>query len=208
MLRKINQNILTGLITLLPVILTLYLLYWFIVTTESFLGGLIAIVVSLIGAGIMLYDPAVNPLPMPQNASEWLAVSAGMGFSLTNVITRKSTLLSVRAKSFAVWFGVAMIAVVLILVLDLGFVMPQKIALYQWAILLMIALLLITATVFVQYGVTKITAVRASILFMFELVVAAIAAYYLAKESMSLNEWIGGALIVSAAIFSSWHHED
>lgn len=46
MLRKINQNILTGLITLLPVILTLYLLYWFILTTEAFLGRLIRIVLS------------------------------------------------------------------------------------------------------------------------------------------------------------------
>lgn len=46
MFRKINQNILTGLITLLPVILTLYLLYWFILTTEAFLGRLIRIVLS------------------------------------------------------------------------------------------------------------------------------------------------------------------
>lgn len=41
MLRSINKNILTGLITTLPVILTLYMLYWFIVATESFLGGAI-----------------------------------------------------------------------------------------------------------------------------------------------------------------------
>ena len=41
MLKLINKNILTGLITLLPVILTLYLLYWFVVTTETFLGGVI-----------------------------------------------------------------------------------------------------------------------------------------------------------------------
>ena len=41
MLRSINKNILTGLITTLPVILTLYILYWFIVATESFLGGAI-----------------------------------------------------------------------------------------------------------------------------------------------------------------------
>lgn len=46
MLRKINQNILTGLITILPVILTLYLLYWFIVTTELFLDGLISSFIS------------------------------------------------------------------------------------------------------------------------------------------------------------------
>jgi uncharacterized membrane protein len=38
MWKLINKNILTGLITLVPVILTFYLLYWFVVTTEAFLG--------------------------------------------------------------------------------------------------------------------------------------------------------------------------
>jgi uncharacterized membrane protein len=46
MLKLINKNILTGLITLLPVILTLYLLYWFVLTTEAILGGVIRDVVS------------------------------------------------------------------------------------------------------------------------------------------------------------------
>lgn len=41
MLRSINKNILTGLITLLPVVVTLYLLYWFVVTAESLLGDVI-----------------------------------------------------------------------------------------------------------------------------------------------------------------------
>ncbi len=46
MLRSINKNILTGLITLLPVVVTLYLLYWFVVTTESLLGDVIRTLVS------------------------------------------------------------------------------------------------------------------------------------------------------------------
>jgi uncharacterized membrane protein len=46
MLKLINKNILTGLITLLPVILTLYLLYWFVLTTETILGGVIRNVLS------------------------------------------------------------------------------------------------------------------------------------------------------------------
>ena len=46
MLRSINKNILTGLITILPVALTLYLLYWFVVATESFLGDTIRAVMS------------------------------------------------------------------------------------------------------------------------------------------------------------------
>jgi uncharacterized membrane protein len=46
MLKLINKNVLTGLITLVPVILTFYLLYWFVVTTESFLGDVIRSLVS------------------------------------------------------------------------------------------------------------------------------------------------------------------
>jgi uncharacterized membrane protein len=41
MWKIVNKNILTGLITLVPVILTFYLLYWFVVTTETFLGNVI-----------------------------------------------------------------------------------------------------------------------------------------------------------------------
>jgi uncharacterized membrane protein len=41
MFRFISRHIFTGLITILPVIFTLYLFYWFIVSTESFLGDMI-----------------------------------------------------------------------------------------------------------------------------------------------------------------------
>lgn len=38
MMGSIGKNILTGLITILPVVLTLYLFYWLVVSTESLLG--------------------------------------------------------------------------------------------------------------------------------------------------------------------------
>ncbi|MFT5559763.1 MAG: putative membrane protein [Psychromonas sp.] len=37
----ISRNIITGLVAMLPVLLTLYLLYWFAVSAESLLGGMI-----------------------------------------------------------------------------------------------------------------------------------------------------------------------
>lgn len=40
MMRTITKNIFTGLITILPVVLTLYLFYWLVVSTESLLGTL------------------------------------------------------------------------------------------------------------------------------------------------------------------------
>jgi len=41
MARFIGRNILTGLVTILPVVLTIYLLYWLAVSAESVLGGMI-----------------------------------------------------------------------------------------------------------------------------------------------------------------------
>jgi len=41
MLKFLSRNMLTGLVTLLPVMLTLYVVYWLLVTLEMALGGLI-----------------------------------------------------------------------------------------------------------------------------------------------------------------------
>ena len=43
MLKFIGKHILTGLITILPVVVTLYLLYWFVISAEAVLGDLIRI---------------------------------------------------------------------------------------------------------------------------------------------------------------------
>lgn len=55
MLKSIGRNILTGLITLLPVVLTLYLLYWLIVSTEALLGSLLQ---AVLPAGV--YRPGMG----------------------------------------------------------------------------------------------------------------------------------------------------
>ena len=41
MMKFISRNMLAGLVAILPVVLTLYLLYWFAVTAETALGGMI-----------------------------------------------------------------------------------------------------------------------------------------------------------------------
>jgi len=44
MLKSMSKTFLTGLITLLPVVLTLYLLYWLVISVESALGDVIRLV--------------------------------------------------------------------------------------------------------------------------------------------------------------------
>lgn len=165
--------------------------------------GYVAILISLMGAFVMLYDPVLGGLPLPRNQAEWLALSSGFGFSLTNVITRKSNHLSLLTKSFAVWIGVLVVAALFIPVVSAPLVAPSVFSPTHWLVMGLIALLLMAATLFVQYGVTHIEATRASVLFLFELVVAAIAAYYLANETMAFNEWVGGSFIVISAIIAA-----
>ncbi len=177
--------------------------------------GFLSIVIALVGAYIMLAGPfseVESRLPVPRNSAEWLALSAGIGFSLTNVITRKSSQLNLLQKSFSVWLGVIVVAALsapfLVNYYGQNFVAPSFFSLNNWLIMLVIALLLIAATMLVQFGVTQLTAIRASVLFLFELVVAAIASYYLAHEAMTLNEWLGGLLIIAAALTAALNHKD
>lgn len=178
----------------------------FLLDEKTHLAGVIAIVASLLGAYIMLNDSSSGGLPMPKNNAEWLALSSGFGFSLTNVITRKSIHLSLLAKSFSIWVGVIAFSLVAVPLMQLPFPSPLALSAMHWLVMVLIALLLVAATFFVQYGVTKIEATRASVLFLFELVVAAIASYYLVNERMDFHEWLGGALIVLAAVFAAFNH--
>jgi drug/metabolite transporter (DMT)-like permease len=110
-----------------------------------------------------------------------------------------------------VWVGVASMALILLPLMGQSVPPITAFNATQWQLMLLIAALLTAATIFVQYGITKITAIRASVLFLFELVVAAVASYYLANEAMTWNEWLGGALIIAAALISATqstvHHD-
>jgi len=166
---------------------------------------LLAIGLSLLGAVLMLTD-GQWAWPWPQSTSDWLALSAGIGFSLTNVMTRFSTHLTIAAKGMLVWLGVFGLSFAVLLwqsgIAGMAFITASTFTSYVTITFLVIALLLVSATLLVQYGVTKIPAIQASVLFMSELIVAAIAAYFLAQETMSVMEMIGGCCIIAAGILS------
>jgi drug/metabolite transporter (DMT)-like permease len=163
--------------------------------------GYLIVALSLSGAMIMLWEPSLG-LPLPQNISEWLGLTAGMGFALSNVTSRRAAHLSVEAKSFSLWLGT--VALTLPFLLWQGGIIEQvsAISAHSWMMLAVMGLVLCATSFAVQYGVTHLSANRAVVLFLFELVVAAISSYFLAGEVMDLRDWIGAPLIVSASLLS------
>ena len=163
--------------------------------------GYLVIALSFGGAVIMLWRPQLG-LSLPQNISEWIGLSAGMSFALSNVVSRRAAHLSVAAKSNSVLFGTALLTTPLLL--WQGGLPDQILAIeaQSWLILGLLGIVLCATSFAVQYGLSRLAANRVIILFLFELVFAAIASYFLADEAMQLRDWMGATLIVSASLLS------
>lgn len=183
------------------------LLAWVFLRERLSTLGWWVIVLSLGGAMVMLWQPQAG-LPLPANVAEWLGLSAGMTFALSVVAGRHlGDAVSDWVKTVAVWLGVAVLTGVGLLFY------PQQITgmVYSWDaawLLLGLAVAITLVTYAVQYGVARIPASQSSVIFLFELVVAAIAAYWLTHERMVLNEWIGASMILTASLFSGRMQQD
>ncbi len=163
--------------------------------------GYLIVALSFGGAQVMLWDPSLG-LPLPQDVSEWIGLSAGIGFALSNVTSRRAVNLSVEAKSYGVWLGTVALTVPYLLWRGGMADEFSAISAQSWLALAVIGIVLCSVSFAVQYGIAYLAANRAVVLFLFELVVAALSSYCLAGEAMDLRDWVGATLIVSASLLS------
>ncbi len=155
------------------------------------------------GALVMLWAPAVGRVPL--NRADLLAVSAGLAFALNNVMTRRITSLAVREKTYIAWLGVVVVSVLVIS--SWSPQIPNAPAVAWWATIALGVFGFMLSTLAVVYGVTHMSIQRSAVIMLFELVVGAATAWWLAGELISLQEWIGGALILSAALIAILREE-
>ena len=69
-------------------------------------------------------------------------------------------------------------------------------------LLLLVAVVIFSVNVAVQHGLTNVSANRAIVIYLFELVVAALSAWLLAGEALTPKDWCGGAMIIAAGLLS------
>lgn len=168
--------------------------------------GYLVIALSLAGATVMLWQPK-GGFSLPSSYGDWMGLSAGFMFALSNVMSRKDQYHDIRSKSLAVWVGVALIASGYSLFLRDSPVL-NDISPNTYLLLATVGLIVFFLSLVVQYGLTYVPANQAIVIMLFELVAAAIAAYFLTDEVMTLREWVGGVMIVSAGLFSARMNRD
>lgn len=165
--------------------------------------SLLVFVVAVSGAFIMLWDDSLG-YPWPKGRSDWLAVSSGFAFALSNVFVRKLQAVGVLLKSVSSSAAVVVIAGLWILLRgdafpEVGYgTVVAAIALGLCGFLVM--------SLAVVYGVTRMPVHRSAVILLFELVVGAVSSLLLTDEVILMREWLGGALIVFAAYVAAHIH--
>jgi len=179
------------------------LLAWLLLRERAGRGGALILLLSLAGAGTMLWQPNLGR-PWPANPAEWAGLAAGFFFALTNVLVRRTPQHSIEMKSLVVFASTMLLGIVAmawerppapgaLAALDAG----------HWWLILVVGVVLVAINLAVQFGLMHVPANLAIVIFMSELAVAALSAWLLAGEVMGPKEWLGGLMIVAATVLSA-----
>lgn len=168
----------------------------FILKETISLSILLLSIIAIFGAVIMLWD-AEGWRSFSLDKSDYFALSSGFAFAINNALMRKAEGINITAKMFYAFSGGCLIALIAITILA----MPvPEFSNSSIVLLILIAcpfILIMTGTA--QYGATHLPLSLSSIIFLIEVVVGAISAAVLAGEAVSLQEYIGGAILIVAA---------
>lgn len=176
------------------------LLGWWLLHERLSVTAWITLLVAMSGAVIMLWDAELGR-PWPQQTADWLALASGVTFAAANVLVRKMVAVPVTVKTITAWVGGVVLAIVWIGYASTPAPVVEPVMFVLAAALGVFGITLMTLAV--QYGVSHMPVHRSAVILLFEVVVGAVSAAWLAHEMLTAQEWAGGLLIVAAAWLSA-----
>jgi len=173
------------------------LLGWLVMKEQIDRWAIATLIVALAGGWLMLLRPG-TAIPLPTTTSDWLALTSGIAFAISNVFVNKAQATPVSIKSLAAWIGVTGLSVILILMR--GEPTPRLDSSVMLGVIALGLLGTVVMTLLVQYGVTHMPVHRSGVILLFELVAGALSQQLLTDESLIAREWLGGGLVVVASL--------
>lgn len=164
----------------------------------------IVLALAMTGALTMLWSPEMG-WPWPSSNADWLAITSGMAFAVSNLFVRKGQTVSLAAKLGATWLGVVAMAIILIIIFKHP-VPEASISVLGGAAATGIFGILVMTTL-VQYGVSHMPVHQSAVILLFEIVAGAVSQQILTDELITVREWSGGVLIIFAAYLSTFNNK-
>jgi drug/metabolite transporter (DMT)-like permease len=152
------------------------------------------VIMALVGAFILLGGPKI--ISQPINYLDFVAIGAGIFFTASNLIFRGVARVTLAPKLFALFIGSSLLAYIL---LPAGQFWTGASFPLGWVMLYACTWLLV-ANWGSQWAITQMPAGRSAIILIMELITAVATQIALTEQTLQPLEWIGGSLIVGAAL--------
>ena len=197
------------------VVLLFYLMpLWSVLLAWIFLGerpsasALARMVLALAGVAVVLKTPGTD-WPVPASLPDWLGVAAGFSFALANILLRRLRPAPGESRALAMFAGCALVAGLTATAGSaLGAIAPPPLqppavaGWAGWAALLGVGF--VFANVCLQYGASRLAASATAVIMLSEVLFASVSSVALGAATLDARIWTGGALIVLAALWSSF----
>ena len=176
---------------------------WLLLGEKPTTASLLRLALAMAGVLIVLKTPD-SPWPIPQGGADWLALSGGLTFAITNALLRKFKHAPSSACMLAMFGGGALMATLAAL---LG--MSQQIVpgpALQTAgipVLLALSLAFMAGNAALQYGAARLAASATALVMLTEILFASGSAAVLGAAIFTPRILLGGGLIVLAAVLAA-----
>lgn len=175
-------------------------LAWWLLGERPTAAALVRMALALAGVVLVLYKPGALA-GTATGVADALALLGGFSFALTNTLLRRWRDTPQTARATAMFIGGVGLSSLLALVLGIP-VAPQApaSAWLPWAAALVVAFLCVNLAL--QYGAARLPAQTTALIMLSEVVFASVSAVLLGATSPTTATWVGGALIMSAALLA------
>ena len=181
------------------------LLAWPLLGEKPTAGALARLALALAGVFTVL-QTGDRGWPWPEDAADWLALMGGFSFSLTNILLRKLQHAPAEARIAAMFGGGALMALAAgLLGVAQGVVTAPPPPSMGWAgLALGLGLAFLCGNVALQYGAARLSANTTALVMLSEVIFATASSVALGAAELAPRTWVGGALILAAALWSAW----
>lgn len=163
-----------------------------------------AVVLCLAGAAIIL--DVWNTSWQGISWIDLLAIGSGLGLAATNILFRFTQTIPLMSKISVTFIGCTVIIGAFLGTSTTSAALPGNQAIPLAMLYGAIWIMLIT--IGTQWAVTKMEAGRSSIILVMELVVAVVSAAIISNAQLGMNEMIGGAMVIGAALVEGMRGDD
>lgn len=179
------------------------LLAWWLLDEKPTPASLLRLLLAMAGVLVVLKSPD-SPWPVPQHAADWLAIGGGFGLAATNALLRKFKHTPSGSRMLVMFGGSGLIASSVAL-LGMSFQIVPGPALQPAGIPLLLGLSVafMIGNAALQYGAARLAASTTSIIMLTEILFASGSAAALGAAHFSPRIFIGGSLIVLAAVLAA-----